>query len=113
MKVNKYLLPVLAVVLLLGTVWVAKAAGLWATGGRDQIMLDDSGRPDPQGIKGWMTLRQVSETYGVPLEDLYALIGVPAGVSPDTALKELEALVPGFSVWQVRELVWMYREENP
>ena len=111
-RVNKYLIPVLAVVTLLGSVWVAKAAGVWQTSGRGQVLLDESGRADPMGIKGWMTLSTVSETYGVPLETLYGMIGAGPDVPPDTALKDLEKLVPGMEVWALREAVAAYQDEH-
>jgi hypothetical protein len=107
-QVNKYLLPVLVVVTLLGSVWVAKAAGIWQTSGRGQILLDESGRPDPAGIKGWMTLATISETYGVPLDVLYVMIGAGPEVSPETEIKELERLVPGTEVWALRANVATY-----
>ena len=109
-RVNKYLVPVLAVVTLLGSVWVAKAAGVWQTSGRDQVLLDESGQADPQGIKGWMTLNDVSDTYGVPLEALYCMIGASPDVAPDTALKDLEKVVPGMEVWALREEVAAYQD---
>jgi hypothetical protein len=112
-RVNKYLIPVLAVVTLLGSVWVAKAAGVWQISGRGQVLLDGGGQVDPQGIKGWMTLNDVSETYGVPLEALYSMIGASADLPPDTALKDLEKLVPGMEVWALREAVAAYQNGNP
>jgi hypothetical protein len=108
MKMSKYLLPLLVIVALLGSVWIAKAAGLWSTSGRGSVLLDESGQPDPYGIKGWMTLADVSETYGVPLDTLFALIDVPEGTSPDTAMKELESLIPGFSMDVVRTAIADY-----
>ena len=107
-RVNKFLMPVLVVLTLLGSVWVAKAAGLWQTSGRGQVLLDDSGQPDPAGIKGWMTLDDLSETYGVPLADLYVLIGAVPDLPSGTALKEMEAEVPGFEVSAVRAGVAAY-----
>ncbi len=107
-KVNKYLMPVLVVLTLLGSVWIAKAAGIWQTSGRGQVMLDESGQPDPAGIKGWMTLATVSETYGIPLDVLYAMIGADETVPPETELKELEKLVPGTEVWALRIAVAAY-----
>ena len=109
-RVNKYLIPVLAVLTLLGSVWVAKAAGVWQTSGRDQVLLDENGQPDPMGIKGWMTLSDVSELYGVPLNVLYGMIGAGPEIPPDTALKDLEKLVPGMEVWALREAVAAYQE---
>jgi len=109
-RVNRYLVPVLAVVALLGSVWIAKAAGAWQISGRGQILLDESGEADPQGIKGWMTLNDVSTTYGVPLEVLYVMIGVSPDVPPETALKDLEKLVAGMEVSAVRAGVAAYQE---
>ena len=108
-RVNKYLIPVLAVLTLLGSVWVAKAAGLWQTSGRGQVLLDENGQADPMGIKGWMTLDEVSEMYGVPLNTLYCMIGATADLPPDTALKDLEQLVPGMEVSALREAVAAYQ----
>jgi hypothetical protein len=101
-------MPLLVILTLLGSVWVAKAAGLWQTSGRGQILLDASGQPDPASIKGWMTLADVSETYGIPVDDLYTMIGAESSVPPTTAIKELEKLVPGMAVWTVREGVAAY-----
>jgi hypothetical protein len=96
------------VLTLLGSVWVAKAAGIWQTSGRDQVLLDESGQPDPAGIKGWMTLATIAETYGIPLDVLYAMIGAGETIPPETELKELEKLVPGTEVWALREGVAAY-----
>jgi hypothetical protein len=108
-KVNRYLMPILVVVALLGSAWIAKAAGVWQTSGRDQILLDGSGQPDPLGIKGWMTLSDLSETYGVPLDALYVMIGAGSDVPPGTVLKDLEKLVPGMEVSAVRAGVAAYQ----
>jgi hypothetical protein len=107
-RVNRHLMPVFVVFALLGSVWVAKAAGLWQTSGRGDILLDADGRPDPAGIKGWMTLVELSETYGVPLDILYIMIGAESSVPPETAMKDLEKLVPGIEVWAVRDGVAAY-----
>jgi hypothetical protein len=108
LRVNRYFVPVLAALALLGSVWVAKAAGVWQTSGRGQILLDESGQPDPLGIKGWMTLDEISGTYRVPLADLYALIGAAEDIPPGTALKDLERVVPGMEVSAVRAGVTAY-----
>jgi hypothetical protein len=81
---------------------------VWQTSGRGQVILDESGQPDPQGIKGWMTLAGVSESYGVPLDALYTMIGAGPDLSADTELKELEGLLPGMGVSTVRAGVAAY-----
>ena len=107
-KVNRYLMPVLTVLTLLGSVWIAKAAGVWQVSGRDQILMGESGQPDPVGIKGWMTLSTISETYGVPMDVLYTMIGADGTIPPDTELKELEKLVPETEVSALRVAVAAY-----
>jgi len=101
-------MPVLAVVALLGSVLVAQATGVWRTSGRGEVMLDEAGQADPAGIKGWMTLAAVSETYGVPLDALYTMIGAGPDLPADTEMKELEGLLPGVSVTTVRAGVAAY-----
>lgn len=108
-RVSKYLVPILAVVALLGSVWIAKAVGTWQTSGRGQILLDESGQADPMGIKGWMTLHDVSEIYGVPLDALQVMIGAGTEVPPESALKDLEKLVTGMEVSAVRAGVAAYQ----
>ena len=112
MKVHKYVLPILAIVLLLGTVQVAKVLGYWSTTGKGEIVVDEAGQPDPTGIKGWMTLQDVVATYGIPQERLYADIGLPAEQDPATPLKELESVVPDFELELVREGVRVYYAET-
>ena len=107
-RVNKYVMPILAVAALLGSVLAAQAAGVWQTSGRGEVMLDESGQPDPEGIKGWMTLAGVSESYGVPLDVLYTMIGASPDLPADTELKELEGLLPGADVSTVRAGVAAY-----
>ncbi len=109
-RVNKYWAPVIAVLALLGSVWVAKAAGAWQTSGRGVILVDEHGEADPEGIKGWMTLYDVSSVFGVPLDALYTMIGAGPEVPPETALKDLEKLVEGMEVWAVRAGVAAYQE---
>ena len=58
MRVNKWLVPTLALVLLLGTVGVAQATGWWLVSGREMVNLEQlTGGAD---VKGWMTLEQVA-----------------------------------------------------
>lgn len=100
MRVQPLLLPALFVAALLGTVFTAQAAGVWSVSGRSAVALDSL---TPADIKGWMTLQQVADGLGLDLAAVYAAGGLPAGIAPATALKELEALVPGFETSAFRE----------
>lgn len=113
MRVHRYVLPALALITLLGSVGVGQLTGVWATTGKGAIQLDASGAADPQGIKGWMTLQQISDTYGIPLAELYRRIGAPSDMAPETPVKDLEAKLPGFETALVREQVAAYRQEHP
>jgi hypothetical protein len=55
-----------------------------------------------------MTLADVSETYGIPLDALYGTVGAGIEIPPDTVLKDLEKLVPGAEVWALRGAVAAY-----
>jgi hypothetical protein len=113
MKVHRYVLPFVLIAVLLGSTLVGKAIGYWSTSGKTAVMVDETGAADPEGIKGWMTLAQVSETYGIPKEELWARLNLPADLPADTALKDLEALIDGFETSAVRDAVVAYRAENP
>ena len=76
MRVNKYLLPIITLVALLGTVWVAQVAGYWQTSGRE--MLDPNKPLTSDDIRGWMPLEFVSENYGIAPETLLEMLGLPA-----------------------------------
>ena len=65
-------------------------------------------------IRGWMTLEQIPEGYGIPKGVLYRMLDLSNEIPLTTALKELEALAPGFSLNAVREAVDAYlRDEIP
>jgi len=113
MKVHRYVLPLVLIAVLLGSTLVGKAIGYWSTSGQSAIMVDETGAADPEGIKGWMTLAQVSETYGIPKEELWARLNLPADLPVETALKDVEALIEGFETSAVRDAVVAYRAENP
>ena len=100
MRVNPFFMPVIVIVVLLGTVFVAQAAGIWSTSGRDTV---DLGQMTPADIKGWMTLQQVMDGVGISQSDLYALAGIPANLPPTTVLKDLEPLIPGFEISTLRD----------
>lgn len=103
MRVNKWFVPVLAVALLLGTVGVAQATGWWIVSGKS--MVDAQNMTSSADIKGWMSFQQVADGFGMETAALYAELGLPDDLPPATALKEMEAIIPGFEVSTVREAI--------
>jgi hypothetical protein len=103
MTVNKFLMPALVIVTLLGSVMVAKATGDWSVSGRE--MIDLRNLASGADVRGWMTLEQLSQGFDIPLADLYSNMAIPVEVKPDTALKDLEGILPDFEVNSVREAI--------
>ena len=93
MKIKPAIFGVVTVLVFLGIIWTAQASGFWSVSGK----VDASGKaigPDPENvetIKGWMTLGQIADAYGVQVEDIKAVFSLPADVSADTAVKDLES----------------------
>ena len=112
MKVYKYLMPILALVTLLGSIVVAQAMGSWVTVSTTTTTISGTTRPDPAGIMGSMSLQYVSDTYGIPLDKLYAMIGLPATQDPTATLKSLKSVIPTFETESVREGITAFYEEN-
>jgi hypothetical protein len=52
-----------------------------------------------------MTLQQVADGLGLPVETVMQLVGAPedGSVTPDTAMKDLEGVLPGFETSALRE----------
>ena len=100
MRLNPFFMPALSITLLFGTVFGAQAAGVWSTSGRDTSALDAL---TPADVKGWMTLQQISAGIPIPPDELYSLMGIPSDIPAETALKDLEGVVPDFEVSVLRE----------
>ena len=103
MRVHKLLMPVVVLVAFLGSIVLAKATGQWIVSGKQ--MIDMENLTSVSEIRGWMTLEQVTYGFGMPADELYGTLAIPADVPLDTALKDLERLVPGFEVSAVRATV--------
>lgn len=112
-RVNVYLYAAVMLVLFLGVIQASRAVGAWSTSGR----VTGTGQPvvitgqDPSEIKGWMTIQDVTTSYGVTSEDFYKQFGIPASTPATTQLKDLEQAAPGFSVDAVRS--WLRERSAP
>lgn len=99
-KKTRWLLPLLWVVVIFGTVGVTQALGLWQTTGRQPVVADQMTTAD---IKGWMTVQQVADGLGVDPAVVLEVIADPSNtVNVNTALKDIEPIVPDFSVADLR-----------
>lgn len=142
MRTSVWVAPVASVVILFGTIGVADALGAWHTtgrqmfgsgqgqgggsgggggesgggqsgGGRRELAPGESLAPDD--LRGWMTLGQAADGLGLDREVLIGLVGAPEGVTltPDTAFRDVEGLVPGFELGTFRETVRRHLAEAP
>ncbi len=111
MTVNKYLMPLLAILALFGTIGVAQATGNWVSTGKELV---DSQNLTSDDLRGWMTLQQAADGLHLPIETIYQLAGVAdrAKIAPDTPLRQLEGTVPGFDVNSLRGAVAAYLTGN-
>ena len=110
MSVNRHLIPILAITLLLGTVGVAMLTGNWIVSGKELINVEQM--TSSADIRGWMTIDQVATGLNIDLPDLYELVGIPAEIPADTALKDMEQIVPDFETSAVRDAVAVYLGET-
>lgn len=100
MRIRPIITPLLFVALMLGTVFAAQQLGLWSTSGRASVDLQGF---DAVEIKGWMTLQQISDGTGIPLDQVYQRANIPADVPANTAVKDLEGMIEGFETSVLRE----------
>jgi NapH/MauN family ferredoxin-type protein len=94
----------LGVGLYLGGYGLARASNLWATYAPPpaaQLAEDPT-----TGIFGWMDLRKVSETVGLPVEKVLEITGLPADTPLDKPIKEItddEAFREALAEWFAAE----------
>jgi hypothetical protein len=68
---------------------VSKVAGAWQTKPAKVSFSKPNDRPDPDAIRGWMTVQEISKGYGIPVRELYARAGIPANVPPTARLNTI------------------------
>ena len=88
MKVNRWIVPVVVLVILFGSVGLGKAFGWWQTAG---VKLSTVADVSPEDIRGSSSLADVSEAFGIPSAELIDILSIPADTPAETPLKELEA----------------------
>jgi hypothetical protein len=72
------------------------------------------GELEAEQIRGWMSLRDISSGYGVPLPELYRRSNLPERVSPDTRLNQIAAAHKvEFEPDRMREVVRSFLQNKP
>ena len=108
MRVRLWVVPIVTIAVLFGAWGIGRATGVWSTSGRQQIV------PGQQitvnDIKGWMTIQQAADGLQIEAQEIIGLLDIPEGaaVSPDTAFRDLEALIPVFELSTFRAVLSAY-----
>jgi hypothetical protein len=103
-----WIAPIVFIAVMLGGVGVAQATGTWITSGKQVVAA--AGQLAVDDVKGSMTLQQAANGLAIPYPELVSLINPPDPnvLTPATLFKDLEALVPGFSLTTFRETLRSY-----
>ena len=103
MRTSVWVAPVASVVVLFGSVGIANLTGDWVVSGRTTVVAGQQLGVDD--IKGWMTLQQAADGLSIPVAEIIGMIDPSgaAGLTPGTAFRDVEGLVPGFALSTFRE----------
>ncbi len=104
MRLHKSVMPIVAIMALLGSVAVAQIMGWWAP----PITVEEM--TSPEQIRGWMTFQDVSTRFNIPLAELFQKLALPTDTPPTTPMREMESA--DFDVEKVRQLVEEYLKER-
>ena len=110
MRLNPYVYGLAILVIFLGTVFTAQAAGFWSISGKvtasgEKISATGA---NPDEIKGWMTVGEVADAYKVEQKELLAAFGLPGDTPATAALKDMESET--FSVTKLRD--WLKQRQT-
>jgi len=68
---------------------ISQAVGYWRTKPAAVAFTNPAGKLDPDQMRGWMSLAEISEGYGIPLDQLYAKSGLQPNVASSTKLNQV------------------------
>jgi hypothetical protein len=94
MKINPYIYGIVVLVLFFGVIGIAKATDNWTVSGKISAATGatiTATGTNPDEIKGWMTLADVSKAYNIPLSEMLAQFQLPADTPGTKQIKELES----------------------
>ncbi len=90
-KINLWVVAIAGLVIYFGTILTANLTGYWKQLPDD---VTEAVGGNPNNIRGWMTLKQVSTEFKIPLREIYKNIGVTIDQLPeDTKIKEMEDIL--------------------
>lgn len=75
--------------LILGVFWGIIALGMVSGYWQTKIAAEEAVAKSPEEIKGWMTLKDVSKDFKIPVDELAKRAGLPVNVETDKPLKDL------------------------
>jgi len=111
MRVNPFIYGAVVLALFFGVIGVAKATNNWLVSGK----LSTTGEKvqptgtNPDEIKGWMTLADISKAYNIPVADILAEFKLPADTPETKQVKDLES--DAFSTTNLRD--WVKTKVTP
>lgn len=99
---NPILAATMAFMIFFGGIFISKSTGTYNT--LPEALPAEKTIPVDE-IRGYMTLKEVSERTKIDLKALYKKLGIPDTVPSDIKFKELKNYVPGFSDEKAKELL--------
>ena len=89
-NIKPIIIGILGLSIYLGVVGVAHLTGYWTTEKTIEEIVTVDGELNPENIKGYMTLEEVSKVYKIDIEKLYEKLEITESKVPkDTKLKEI------------------------
>ena len=99
---------------LFGLIGVSKATHTWRTKPEAVSVRNEAGELEPEAIRGWMTLADISREFDIPLERLYRDARLPAQVAADTMIKNIHKDYEiDFEPDMIRDVVAAFLEGKP
>jgi hypothetical protein len=93
MKINPIVYGGMVLVVFLGVILGFQQGGIWSVSGKVTASGErvQPSAADINTVKGWMTLEQVSTSFGIPVSEILSAFDLPADTPPSSALKDLES----------------------
>ncbi len=89
-KISSKLFAIGVLSLLALVIILSMFMGFWNSSQTSTIM-GANGDFNPENVKGWMTLKDISESTAIPVSCFIEKLGLPEDIDPNTALKDIPA----------------------